>query len=81
MRTHYRGMVGDWEQWLFVSRAEMKGLVHDTGWRIERILGGRPTEEYVAVLEKEALSAFYCTSLMNMSAPLLAKLPTSAAAA
>ncbi len=53
MRTHYRGMVGDWEQWLFVSRAEMRSIVRGTGWRIPRILGGRPMEEYVAVLEKE----------------------------
>ncbi len=46
-------MVGDWEQWLFVSRAESESIVRSTGWRIRAILGGSPSEEFVAVLEKE----------------------------
>lgn len=52
LRTRYRGDVGDWYRWLFVSRTEMRTLLRGTGWRIARILGDAPSEPFVAVLEK-----------------------------
>lgn len=53
LRSRYRGHVGAWSDWLFVSRHEMRTIVRGTGWRQAKILGGRPCDPYVAVLEKD----------------------------
>jgi SAM-dependent methyltransferase len=53
LRTHYRGRVGAWSDWLFVSRNEMRILLKGTGWHQTKIFGGRPRDSYVAVLEKD----------------------------
>jgi SAM-dependent methyltransferase len=53
MRSHYRGQVGAWSNWLFVSRKEMRILLRGTGWHQAKVLGGRPADSYVAVLEKD----------------------------
>jgi SAM-dependent methyltransferase len=52
IRTLYRDAVGPWSDWLFVSRHEMRRLVHGTGWKVRTICGNLPSEPYVAVLEK-----------------------------
>jgi SAM-dependent methyltransferase len=52
IRTQYRGYVGAWSNWLFVSRNEMRILLRGTGWHQTKILGGPPSDSYVAVLEK-----------------------------
>jgi SAM-dependent methyltransferase len=52
LRIGYGGDVGPWFSWLFVSRSEMQTLLAGTGWRQTRVLGGRPSEPYVAVLDK-----------------------------
>ena len=52
-RYHYDHHVGPWFPWIFVSRREMQQVVRGTGWRIERVVGGRPSEPYVAILVKE----------------------------
>ena len=53
IRTQYRGRVGAWFDWLFVSREEMRTLLKGTGWHPTKVLGGLPSESYVAVLEKD----------------------------
>jgi SAM-dependent methyltransferase len=53
VRTRYRGYVGEWSDWLFVSRNEMRILLRGTGWHPTKILGGLPGDSYVAVLEKD----------------------------
>jgi len=53
IRSQYRGHVGPWSDWLFVSRKEMRILLKDTGWHQTDVLGGLPSESYVAVLEKD----------------------------
>jgi SAM-dependent methyltransferase len=53
MRIHYRRTVTPWFSWLFVSRREMRDLLHCTGWHQSTILGGKPSEPYVAILEKD----------------------------
>jgi len=50
VRTRYRRWVTPWFEWLFVSRAEMRALVRDTGWHMVDVLGSTPGEPYVAVL-------------------------------
>ncbi len=52
IRTHYRGYVGTWSDWLFVSRNEMRVLLKGTGWQQSKILGQSRSDPYVAVLEK-----------------------------
>lgn len=53
IRSHYRGHVGPWSNWLFVSRREMRILLEGTGWHVATILGGLPADSYVAILEKD----------------------------
>ncbi len=53
LRIRYRSDVGPWFSWLFVSRREMRTLVRGTGWHQSHIVGGPPSEPYVAVLEKD----------------------------
>jgi SAM-dependent methyltransferase len=53
IRSQYRGQVGEWSDWLFVSRNEMRILLKGTGWHQAKVLGGLPTDSYVAVLEKD----------------------------
>jgi SAM-dependent methyltransferase len=53
IRSRYRGHVGAWSNWLFVSRQEMRTILKGTGWRQAKVLGGLPSESYVAVLEKD----------------------------
>jgi SAM-dependent methyltransferase len=52
LRTRYRASVGPWSDWLFVSRNEMRQLLRGTGWHVRAIVGGPPSESFVAVLEK-----------------------------
>jgi SAM-dependent methyltransferase len=52
LRIRYRHHVGPWFPWLFVSRHEMADLLRGTGWYQHRILGGKPRDPYVAILEK-----------------------------
>ncbi|MGD0393932.1 MAG: class I SAM-dependent methyltransferase [Acidimicrobiales bacterium] len=53
IRTQYRGSVGTWSDWLFLSRNEMRILLRGTGWRQAEIFGESRREAYVAVLEKD----------------------------
>jgi hypothetical protein len=52
LRYHYGASVGPWFQWIFVSRSEMRLLLVGTGWRIERVIGTKLAEPYVAILVK-----------------------------
>lgn len=52
LRVRYKNAFGPWFDWFFVSRDEMRTLLRGTGWRPSRFLGGKPSEPYVAVLEK-----------------------------
>ena len=52
-RYHYEYFVGEWFPWLFVSRRDFREIVRGTGWHQVRVLGERPSEPYVAILEKD----------------------------
>jgi len=54
LRVRYRRSVSPWFEWLFVSRREMRSILRGTGWYQSRVLGGPPSEPYVAVLEKDS---------------------------
>ena len=52
MRIRFREYVGRWFDYLFVSREEMKGILHGTGWEVKKFIGSRGSV-YVAVIVKE----------------------------
>jgi SAM-dependent methyltransferase len=52
-RIRYRAYATPWADFLLVSRAEMRSLVRDTGWRIRRFVDANDGPLYVAILEKE----------------------------
>jgi SAM-dependent methyltransferase len=52
-RYHYGYSVGPWFPWLFVSRSELQSILRGTGWHQARVLGERPSEPYVAILERD----------------------------
>jgi SAM-dependent methyltransferase len=53
LRVHYRGRVGPWFPWLFVSPREMRTMLKGTGWHPVAVLEGDRDEPYVAVLETD----------------------------
>lgn len=52
-RYHYDHFVGPWFPWLYVSKSELRQLLKGTGWHQARVLGERPSEPFVAVLERD----------------------------
>ena len=53
LRVRYRDWATPWFPWLFVSPAEMRSLLHGTGWHQAHVLGSSLYDPYVAVLEKD----------------------------
>jgi SAM-dependent methyltransferase len=52
VRYRYGDLIGPWFQWIYVSRSELRSLLSGTGWHVERMLGTRLGEPYVAILVK-----------------------------
>jgi SAM-dependent methyltransferase len=57
LRYHYGDLVGSWFQWLYVSQSELRSLLLETGWHLERVIGSHRSEPYVAILAKVPLSS------------------------
>lgn len=53
VRYRYANLTGAWFQWLYVSRRDMRAILHGTGWRLVRTYGSQLGEPYVAVLAKD----------------------------
>jgi SAM-dependent methyltransferase len=53
LRYHYGHLVSPWFQWIFVSRSELRSVLVGTGWHIQRLVGSRLGEPYVAIIEKD----------------------------
>lgn len=54
MRIMIKQTVGDWFDYLFVSKQEMECILENTGWRVRKFIGGTwPT--YVAIIEKRPI--------------------------
>lgn len=51
IRVRYRKTVGEWFDYLFVSREEMREIVAGTDWQIAEFIGS-DTPDYLAVLRK-----------------------------
>ncbi len=52
IRVRFENYIGDWFNYLLVSKNEMKNIVKGTGWKIKNILTSAGSS-YVAILEKE----------------------------
>lgn len=53
LRTRYHRAATPWFWWLYVSPAELRGLLQGTGWRMSTVLVSAVDEPFVALLEKE----------------------------
>jgi SAM-dependent methyltransferase len=51
IRSRYRKYIGQWFDYLLVSRDEMKQILLDTGWRIREFLNGKDSN-YGVIIEK-----------------------------
>jgi SAM-dependent methyltransferase len=52
LRVRFEEYTGDWFDYLFVSRKEMKDILKDTGWKIKKFIDSGKSS-YVAVIEKK----------------------------
>lgn len=52
LRVRFRGVVGDWFDYLLVSKAEMKKILQGTGWQVRKFIDS-DNSLYVAIIEKE----------------------------
>jgi SAM-dependent methyltransferase len=53
LRTRYHGAATPWFWWLYVSPAELRGVVKGTGWRVATVLSSTADEPFVALLVKD----------------------------
>lgn len=53
MRARYGKAIGEWFDYLFVSPEEMRDILSDTDWRIEKLLNAEEAN-YVAVIQKKS---------------------------
>ena len=52
IRIRFRNYVGDWFDYLLVSKQEMKEILKDTGWKVKKLMEGGDYM-YSAIIEKE----------------------------
>jgi len=53
IRIRYKKFVTPWFDYLFVSRDELKGIVRETGWKVEKFVDGK-AGIYIVVMGKES---------------------------
>jgi hypothetical protein len=51
IRVRFESYIGDWFDYLFVSKNEMKDIVSGTGWKVKKFISER--QHYAAILEKQ----------------------------
>jgi ubiquinone/menaquinone biosynthesis C-methylase UbiE len=54
IRVRFKKYAGDWFDYLFVSKKEMKEILKGTGWKIKETIDS-DTSLYIAVIEKDKL--------------------------
>ena len=52
LRVRYKKYATAWFDYLLVSKDEMHGILHDTGWRVNRFIDS-DGPLYIAVIEKQ----------------------------
>jgi len=52
IRIRFRIYIGDWFDYLLVSKDEMKKILKDTGWKVKNFIDSEKSS-YIAIIEKE----------------------------
>ncbi len=52
LRIRFRNYIGDWFDYLLVSRQEMKDILRGTGWKVKKFIGSG-AHMYIAVIGKD----------------------------
>ncbi len=52
IRIRFKKYVGDWFDYLLVSKNQMKDILQDTGWKVKKFIDSDKST-YIAVIEKE----------------------------
>ena len=52
IRVRYKGVIGNWFDYLLVSKDELRKILDNTGWRIERFIDGNDGQ-YIMLLRKQ----------------------------
>jgi SAM-dependent methyltransferase len=52
IRIRFRNFIGEWLDWLIVSKKEMREILQGTGWRIRKFIDSKKSS-YIAIIEKE----------------------------
>ena len=53
IRIRFEKHIGEWFDYLFVSKKEMEDILKGTGWIIKKYIDAEGSPEYIAILEKE----------------------------
>lgn len=53
IRIRFRNFIGEWFDYLIVSKKEMKEIIKDTGWKIKKFINSKKSSRYIAIIEKE----------------------------
>ena len=56
LRIRYRQYTTPWFDYLFVSKAEMEHILHDTTWQVERYIDAANTPTYITIITKRPRS-------------------------
>lgn len=52
IRVRFKKYIGDWFEYLIVSKIEMKKILKNTGWKIKKVIDSDKSF-YIAIIEKE----------------------------
>ena len=52
IRVRFRNYIGDWFDYLIVSKTEMKEILKNTGWKVKRFIDSDKSG-YISIIEKE----------------------------
>jgi len=52
IRIRFRNYIGEWFDYLIVSKKEMKEILQGTGWKIKKFINSKKSS-YIAIIEKE----------------------------
>ncbi len=52
IRVRFKKFIGDWFDYLFVSKVQMKDILKDTGWKVRKFIDSDKSI-YIAIIEKE----------------------------
>ena len=55
MRVRFRSAIGEWFDYLFVSPDEMKEILNNTDWQVEKFINSQEVH-YFAIIRKKSLS-------------------------